>query len=95
MYCVIMFQMMNFMHLESYIPSGYGSGKDYIDKMKIQGSTQGDEVMIFATVQITNNDVVTYINGQWEWHCASVTFKKHTKMPWNAENRHFDPIIGF
>ena len=43
--------------------------------------------------------VVMYINGHWEWHCASGTFnKKHTESAfhlYNIENRHFDPIIGF
>ena len=54
--------------------------------------------MIFTTAQITGSDVVTYINEQWEWHCASGTFKKHTKNTlylYNIENRHFDPVIGF
>ena len=48
--------------------------------MKLTGNTWSNEIMIFATTQMRGKDTVTYINGLWEWQCASGTFKKHTKM---------------
>ena len=50
-------------------------------KMKFQGSTWGNEVMIFETAWITGMYVVACISGQWEWHYGRCTFKKHIKMP--------------
>ena len=88
----------NFMHLQSYIPCEYERRREYIDKMKLQGNTWGNEVMIFTTMQLTGSDVVTYINGWWELLWVSETFKKYLKdvlYQYNTENRYFEPIIGF
>ena len=60
------------MCLQSYIPSEYKMGRDFIDKMKLQGSTWDQEVMIFKIVQITSKNEVTCINGQWEWELGNV-----------------------
>ena len=50
----------------SYMLSKYESRRDYINKMKFQGSIWHNEVMILPTVQISGKDVVTCINGQWD-----------------------------
>ena len=57
------------------IPSKYDSERDYIDKMQFSGHTEGNEVMIFATVQITVKVVVIYTNGCLEWKHAIGTFR--------------------
>ena len=74
------------------------SGKDYIDKVKFQGITWDNKVMIFTTAQSTGKDVVTYINGWFESHFTSGTFKKHTKNSLhlcNTENIHLNPSLHF
>ena len=70
-----------FMCLQSYIPCEYDSEREYIDEMKFWGSKFGNEAMIFTTMQFTGKDIVAYINGHWEQHCPSGTFKNCTKMP--------------
>ena len=40
----------------------------------------GNEVTIYTTVQLTVKYVVSFLNGQWEWHCASRKFKKYSKI---------------
>ena len=40
--------------------------------MKFVSYTWGDENMIFARTHIAGKDIVTYINGWWEWHCAGI-----------------------
>ena len=50
--------------------------------------------MKFATPQINGKDVVTYIKGWWECHCASVIFQEFMIMHCFTENRPFDHIIG-
>ena len=72
--CNYLTDELNFLCLQSFVTFEYKCGRDYIDKMKFQGSTWGNELMIFATMQITEKCVVTHINGQWEWYCASGTF---------------------
>ena len=39
----------------------------------------GNGVIIFVMTQIIGKDIVTYVSGGWEWHCASDMIKKHTK----------------
>ena len=79
------------MFLQSYIPPEYKNGNGYIENMKFQDITWGNEDMIFTTAQMTGKETVMYINRELEWHCVSWTFEKHTKM----HNRHFHSIIGF
>ena len=40
------------------VPAAYKNGSDYIDKIKFSGNSQGNEVMILATVQMTGKDAV-------------------------------------
>ena len=88
----------NYVHLQSYILPEYNNGVTYTDKMKLADNTLGTEVMTFATVQMTSNDIVIYINGWCKQHCANGTFKKHTKNALylcNSENRHLYHITLF
>ena len=62
------------MYLQFYIPSEYEIVRDFIEKMKFQDSTWGNEVMIFDTMQIIGKYIVIYTNGDSEWHCARGTF---------------------
>ena len=75
-------------------PPEYAGGRIILEEA-IKNIYGGTMLQYLPTLQLNENDVVTFLNGQWDQHFASRRIHKNAWYLYNTKKRHFDPVAAF
>ena len=96
MICNYIANPVKFSLLQTYIPSSYKTGKDYIAAKNMRNfSTWGTEVELIAFAQISGFNVIVYTQHQ-QFATYRHDSTSHSKCKFYISNKsgyHFDPIL--